>query len=197
MSVQAMISGQWVTVADILPSGQITEFAASIVPSGWLLCDGSPVSRTVYTALFAAIGTAYGSGDNATTFNVPDLRGQFLRGVDGSAGVDPNKTTRVALKPGGNIGNNVGSQQPCATKQASNPFATVASNTLNDAPDHTHQTMLHFQGASGSGGAQPAGSTQTANPNQNHTHSVPVMTVVGGDSETRPPNVYLNYIIKI
>ena len=99
------------------------------------MCDGSAVSRTAYASLFAAIGTNYGAGDGSSTFNVPDLRGQFLRGVDGSAGVDPDKATRTALKSGGNTGNNVGSVEGQGTKR---PTTAFSGTTGNDSPDHTH-----------------------------------------------------------
>jgi microcystin-dependent protein len=82
----------------ILPAGFLGEFGGLTAPDGWLLCDGSPVSRTTYADLFAAIGTTWGAGDGSTTFNVPDLRGAFLRGTgshgsetmaDGSAFAGP------------------------------------------------------------------------------------------------------------
>jgi microcystin-dependent protein len=63
-----------------LPSGMVLYFANSTVPTGWLQCDGSAVSRTTYANLYAAIGTVYGAGDGSTTFNLPDTRGQFIRG---------------------------------------------------------------------------------------------------------------------
>jgi hypothetical protein len=56
--------------------GMVAAYAGSSAPSGWLLCDGTAVSRTTYSALFAAIGTSYGAGDGSTTFNLPDLRGR-------------------------------------------------------------------------------------------------------------------------
>lgn len=55
-------------------------------PTGWLLCDGSAISRTTFATLFAAIGTTFGAGNGTTTFNVPDLRGRVPVGVDGAAG---------------------------------------------------------------------------------------------------------------
>jgi microcystin-dependent protein len=60
----------------IIPSGMISAFAGPSPPSGWFVCDGTAVSRTTYAALFAAIGTYWGSGDNVSTFNLPDLRGR-------------------------------------------------------------------------------------------------------------------------
>lgn len=62
------------------PAGAVMAFAMNSAPSGWLACNGSSVSRTTYAALFAAIGTTYGSGDGSTTFALPDLRGYFVRG---------------------------------------------------------------------------------------------------------------------
>lgn len=71
--------------------GTVAHFAASAAPVGWVKANGAAVSRTVYAALFLSIGTAYGAGDGSTTFNVPDLRGEFLRGWDDSRGVDTGR----------------------------------------------------------------------------------------------------------
>lgn len=70
----------------VLPVGMMTPFAGSSAPTGWLLCDGSAVSRTTYSALFTAIGTSYGSGDGSTTFNVPDMRGRVPVGAGTGTG---------------------------------------------------------------------------------------------------------------
>jgi len=64
------------------PVGEVTQFAGSSAPTGWLLCDGSAVSRTTYAALFAIIGTTYGSGNGSTTFNLPNLKGRVIVGRD-------------------------------------------------------------------------------------------------------------------
>lgn len=55
------------------------------IPDGWLLCDGSQISRATYAKLFDVLGTAWGVGDGTTTFDLPDFRGKFLRGVDDGA----------------------------------------------------------------------------------------------------------------
>ena len=73
------------------PSGIVEYFAMTTAPEGWLKADGSAVSRTGYASLFAAIGTLYGAGDGSTTFNVPDLRGEFIRGFDDGRGVDTGR----------------------------------------------------------------------------------------------------------
>lgn len=72
--------------ASVSPSGLISAYAGATAPTGWILCDGSAVSRTTYAALFAAIGTTYGSGDGSTTFNVPNFKGRVPAGLDGSQG---------------------------------------------------------------------------------------------------------------
>lgn len=71
--------------------GQIAAFAMNSAPAGWLECDGSAVSRTTYSTLFARISTTFGEGDGSTTFDLPDLRGEFVRGWDNSRGVDADR----------------------------------------------------------------------------------------------------------
>lgn len=68
--------------------GDLKFWPGNALPPGWLKANGAAVSRSAYAALFAAIGTAYGVGDGATTFNVPDLRAEFLRALDDGRGVD-------------------------------------------------------------------------------------------------------------
>ncbi|MCK2166418.1 tail fiber protein [Thalassospira xiamenensis] len=71
--------------------GSVTAFAMPTPPEGWLVCDGSAVSRTDYADLYAAIGTVWGHGDQIATFNLPDLRGEFVRGFDAGRGVDDGR----------------------------------------------------------------------------------------------------------
>jgi len=75
-----------------VPTGAVFYFAAASAPLGYLSCDGSAVSRTTYADLFAITGTVFGTGDGSTTFNLPDLRGEFVRGFDGGRGVDTGRT---------------------------------------------------------------------------------------------------------
>lgn len=85
------------------PPGTVTAFAGSTAPEGWLLCDGSAVSRTAYAALFAVIGTTYGAGNGSTTFTLPDLRGRVAAGANASnalasrAGADSKQIARANL----------------------------------------------------------------------------------------------------
>lgn len=69
-------------VSALVPAGAVQFFATPAAPMGWLVCNGSAVSRATYSALFAAIGTTYGSGDGATTFNLPNLEGRVPVGKD-------------------------------------------------------------------------------------------------------------------
>ena len=73
------------------PAGMVSAFAMGSAPVGWIKCNGAAVSRIAYAELFAAIGTEWGAGDGFNTFNVPDLRGEFIRGWDDGKGVDVNR----------------------------------------------------------------------------------------------------------
>lgn len=79
-------AGVW---AAAVPVGSVTMYAANTAPAGWLECNAAAVSRTTYAGLFAAIGTVFGTGDGSTTFNLPDMRGEFARGWDNGRGIDP------------------------------------------------------------------------------------------------------------
>jgi len=79
-------AGTWVAA---VPVGSVTMYAANTAPAGWLECNAAAVSRTTYAGLFAAIGTVFGVGDGSTTFNLPDMRGEFARGWDNGRGIDP------------------------------------------------------------------------------------------------------------
>ncbi len=168
-----------------LPSGVVLPFGGTAAPTGFLIADGSAVSRTTYAALFAVIGTAFGAGDGSTTFNLPDMRGRFMRGVDGSAGLDPDKISRTAMASGGNTGNNVGSVQADAFQ--GHILTVVAGGTGV------------FYGGSGINwpGFASATNTNTSpliaqNPSSDGTHGTPRVS-----SETRSVNANFNYIIKI
>ena len=76
--------------------GEVAFFARTTPPSGWLKANGAAISRTTYAALFAAIGTTFGDGDGRTTFNLPDLRGEFLRGLDDGRNIDRDRRLGTA-----------------------------------------------------------------------------------------------------
>jgi microcystin-dependent protein len=172
--------------AQVVPVGAVMPFAGATPPPGWLLCDGSAVSRTAYAALFAVLGVSHGWGDQAGTFNVPDYRGRFLRGTDGGAGRDPGVAARGPMAPGGDSGGNVGSVQDDEFGSHSHAWT-----------DYGHS---HLVGADNTGGwnwgnvgtvsDRHAGDLRTSSSYSN-------IAIHGtGGSETRPVNAAVNYIIK-
>lgn len=115
---------QQTTAAIDIPSGTVLHLARNTAPTGFLKCNGAAVSRSTYSRLFAAIGTVFGTGDGSTTFNLPDLRGEFVRSwaddrsvdtgrVFGSAQVDDFKShthTQSFIGAGSGIGSGAGFQ---------------------------------------------------------------------------------------
>lgn len=79
-------------IIDGIPHGAVMAFARNTAPTGWLECDGAAVSRMTYADLFDAIGITFGSGNGSTTFNLPDIRGEFIRGWDHDRGIDNGRT---------------------------------------------------------------------------------------------------------
>jgi microcystin-dependent protein len=181
-----------------LPPGMIQAYGGTSIPNGWLLCDGSAVSRTTYAALFSAIGTAYGYGDQTTTFNVPFCEGQFLRGVNAGGGFDPDASSRTASGTGGNTGNNVGSFQASAVIQH--------AHAVSD-PTHNHSYSNYNTGVGQTqSGAPPisylvnianSGSFNTGNSSTGISIGN-VTNLPGGTAtlETRPNNLYVYFMIK-
>lgn len=185
--------------AQAAPAGSIMPFAGpkDKIPEGWFLCDGRTLSRTEYADLYAIIGTAWGHGDGANTFHVPDLRGLFLRGVDNDAGRDPDKNNRKALNTGGNTRNAVGSFQDDMFKSHNHQGKTKT------AGKHKHKIMRgdeHVEWGDGGGystffidaGGHDAGPKIYTDEIGAHTHDLHS----DGGNETRPDNAYVNYIIK-
>lgn len=168
-------------------AGMIAPFAgpADKVPAGWLLCDGRAVSRSEYINLYNAIGVAWGEGDGSTTFNLPDLRGMFLRGVSGDSGNDADANARGMLaNNGGNTGNNVGSYQGDAIRNLTGTIPVLPSS-LSIQPEGVFSIKSRV--ASG-----PAWYENSAGIILAIDASLQVPT--GNDN--RPKNVYVTYIIK-
>lgn len=161
-----------VVLDSLVPTGSVLPFAGSEAPSGFLMCDGSTVSRSTYAKLFSVIGEAHGEGDGSTTFNLPDYRGRFLRGVDGGAGIDPDAETRTAMATGGATGDAVGSVQTDA----------IQTHT------HDNRAGVHV----GGGGNAAAGTTFGHGSTSTSAPESPARI----STETRPVNAYVNYIIK-
>lgn len=88
----ATSSPTWADAGGGVPAGSVIYHAANTAPSGFLKANGAAVSRSTYSDLFTAIGTTFGTGDGSSTFNVPDLRGEFMRGWDDSRGIDSGRS---------------------------------------------------------------------------------------------------------
>ncbi|MFH1555911.1 MAG: phage tail protein [Pseudomonadota bacterium] len=95
-------SGVCVDPSTLTPSGAVMYFARGTCPSTWSEADGAAISRSTYASLFSAIGTSFGAGNGSTTFNVPDLRGEFVRGWDNGRGADSGRSFGTA-QAGSNI----------------------------------------------------------------------------------------------
>lgn len=155
------------TVAPAVPSGTIQMWPGTVTPpAGYLICDGSAVSRTTYSVLFGIIGETWGQGDNSTTFNLPDFRGLFPRGVDQGAGRDPDASSRTAIATGGNSGALVGSLQ--TSNFASHNHTQNAHNHTQDAHNHGQNAHNHTQNSHAHGISDPG-----------HSHSIPTQNTGG------------------
>lgn len=167
--------------------GIMAPFAGNTVPGGWLNCNGQAVSRTTYAALFTAIGTTWGAGDAVTTFNVPDLRGEFLRGLDQGRGIDTGRT--------------LGSFQDWSTaapkndtvqKINANGTLTALTGGGNIPGGATNPSKLGFVRVSKTGEA----ATHSSVDSQYSGFEMDIINVVTGDAETRSRNKAALFIIK-
>lgn len=151
-----------------VPAGAIMPFGGSSAPFGWLLCNGAAVSRTDYADLFAVIGTSYGTGDNSTTFNVPDLRECV------PVGAGQSERSSSVLK--------------------SHDTYTVGQFKDDQFQDHTHKYTRPY---SGTGSLYISGSCSTASTYDTTTYSAVVTnTTYRGGTVTRGKRLGVNYIIK-
>jgi microcystin-dependent protein len=157
-------------------SAIIDQIRAQLSRQGWLYCDGSAYSMQAYWELYGVIGTSFG-GD-ATTFNVPDLRGRFVRGVDGGAGNDPDAGARTAQPPGGASGDHVGSWQADAFQGHEHFYTSTMEGPETAEPPGAPLLIPEPE--------QPTTGVTTDN-----THGTPRVA-----SETRAVNLALNYLIR-
>lgn len=178
--------------AILFPAGVIVPFAGEVenIPHGWMLCDGSEISRAEYVNLYNAIGVCWGIGNGTTTFNIPDLRGMFLRGVSGNSGNDADADRRIVLNDnGGNTGNQVGSYQSDAIRNITGKHRMTAGvySSIYDSIDGPFYASDDQNGRFAGGNGWPNASGIV---NFDASRAVPV------GSDNRPKNAYVNYIIK-
>ena len=152
-----------------VPTGTVIWTARNSAPTGYLKANGAAISRSTYADLFAAIGTTYGVGDGSTTFNLPDLRGEFVRGWDDGRGVDTGRA--------------IGTTQSDELKSH--------THTIND-PGHSHSTA-----AGGGGGSIIAGfQGNGVGPYYTNSATTGITINATGGTETRPRNIALLACIK-
>ena len=179
------------TTVQGVPSGSVFCMAVATVPSGYLECNGAAVSRSTYAVLFAVIGTAYGTGNGSTTFNLPDLRGEFVRGFDNGRGVDS--------------GRSIASSQSSQFGQHNHNVSASSSSSVTD-PGHKHTMNFNLGNLISSGGAFGMKDSGTADRMNTATTGISVSTSTsisqsnrGGtsnSSETRPRSIAMMYVIK-
>ncbi|WPP47700.1 phage tail protein [Pseudomonas sp. AN-1] len=207
------------------PPGMVAHFARSTAPAGWLKANGAAVSREAYAGLFAAIGTTFGTGDGFTTFNLPDLRGEFVRGWDDGRGVDGGRelgavqsgaiqshTHAGSSADAGSHAHSGSAQQGGAhSHQASSGAAGAHSHTLrnydyggfgsglltaSDAPAQTINTSSAGEHTHPISVGNAGDHTHTLSINSAGTHKHAVTIDAAGGAETRPRNVALLACIK-
>ena len=153
---------------------QVCFFAGNTAPTGFLACSGQLISRTTYASLFAIIGTTYGAGDGSTTFALPDLRGEFIRGWDNGRGVDTGRGF--------------------ASAQAGDNASHTHSASSDTHAGHTHSYNQPAAGAIAGYGTQGNGnywSSAAATSGSSGAHSHVITVTATGGTETRPRNVAL------
>lgn len=131
-----------------IPAGAVMPFAMNSAPSGWLAADGTAVSRTTYASLFAAISTTHGAGNGSTTFNLPDLRGIFVRGsgtqtVSGRTYTIPFATKQLdAIRTHSHTGGFIAAAVPASGGTATGWTGSLSQNTGATGDDETRPVNL-------------------------------------------------------
>jgi microcystin-dependent protein len=201
-----------------IPVGAVLPFAgpSTKVPDGYLLCNGAEVNRNDFAALFAEIGTFWGHGNTATTFNLPTTQGLLLRGVAYGSGNDPDRDTRNAVLAGGQTGDEVGSFQNWrveAHRHLSTVVASEGESAVNTRTQLLGNAALNnsaiyngvLVGSPFSNSNTTSSTfalmfngnafTNSANSNLTLTGGR-VASSITGSNQTIGQNVYMNFIIK-
>ena len=158
------------TFDGVSPTGAVVMWSGSSAPSGWLECDGSAVSRTTYSALFAVIGTRYGSGDGSSTFNLPNPVDRVAMGIALSTAPTATTLSVSSSLDSLSLGN-----------QSANHSHTITSNSGNQSANHSHTITSN----AGNNSANHSHSGTTAN-GGNHNHNLSNNTVGHSHSYTKP-----------
>lgn len=192
------------------PVGSIISYAGDVSlleSKGWLVCKGQSLSTKNYTRLYKAIGNSWGGDNRGERFNLPDLRGYFLRGVSEGVNTDPDKLLRTARFQGGNTGNNVGSYQDDLIE------THIHKVEIGNDGKHKHPIEVQKNNISGTNKTRDVGSgggKWNSDPNigsisvripknsGGHDHDIKVgAPSVKNGRENRPKNAYVYYLIKV
>lgn len=179
----------------IIPAGVMIGYTgvSSYEPPNWFLCDGaSKQNNGEFQTLFKMLSYNYG-GDGQTIFAIPDLRGLFLRCTDHGRGRDPGATNRSALSVGGAVGDVTGSLQGYATSlPVDAQIQTTGAHThnINKIPQDSQAAAIGAPGSSALYTMEWTDDDTTSTLAGDHTH-----TAIGGDKETRPVNLYFDWLI--
>jgi microcystin-dependent protein len=212
-------------LAALVPAGTISQTARAAAPNGYLLCDGSAVSRTTYSALFDAIGTVYGSGNGTTTFNIPNLQGNIPVGKNtgtfstlGATGGAETVTLAATQIPAHTHSGTTGDQSVNHTHGFSGTTSTAGNHShsasvgVSGADDNNHTGNGDMVADSDAGYRTQRGvsvsaagdhthtfSGTTSGVSTGHTHNFTTDNGTGGGQahNNLQPYIVLNYMIKI
>jgi len=159
-------------IFNVLPAGTVLTFAGSTAPDGWMVCDGSAISRFDYADLFEAIGETYGIGDGSTTFNLPNAQGLVPRGAG-------SQVINGRTKDGGSLGSKLEDQMQGHRHGINGGSGVATAGTATN----------HYIGAPT---PQGVNNSVVQNPVSDGTNDTP-----RGGLETRPSSIAFNFIIKV
>ena len=178
-------SGASLTGIEGIPTATIVPWSSSSVPTGFLECNGAAVSRSTYSALFAIVGTTYGAGDGASTFNLPDLQDNVAMGKSGTKALASTGGANTVASTG-NVGGSTANATLSTAQLASHShnYPTAAAGTFGGgslAGSNSNST--------GSGGTSNTGS------GTGHQHNMSA-TFSGDSTSVVQPYLTIIYIIK-
>lgn len=185
-------------IINTMPAGAVIPYAGSAAPTGYLMCDGSAVSRTTYAALFTALATTYGIGDGSTTFNLPNMAGRVPVGKEATATIIANSGKHGLDST--TLGDTGGTDAHKLTASESGLPAHFHSIT-----DPTHDHLAYGAGSGSTGGSYSA--TDLTSQTLSYNSAAPATTGITQTNNNSPadastshtnlqPSIVLNYIIK-
>ena len=176
------------------PIGSIIPYGGATAPSGWLLCQGQEVSRTEYAELFAVIGTAFGTGDGSTTFNVPDLREATTKGT-GLSAKSPYHYDNAGIKVGQYIGDRLMYHDHNVYVRDTGHSHSMNYVSGQFAPG-AYGFVLPYSSTPGDHSTNSGNASIQVNSTSNFTGTANTTSTAGTGSTTEVKAVGVNYIIK-